>query len=233
MTISASEDNYIIMEAHFPKISEYLNTHNPQWWKSIHRSNEVFLLLCFLCLITGLVFYKVVFITNISFAPSFWTFYGIITTFFLISRIPYAYLYEDNHNRIYTDSLYPNVSIVIAAKNEQRGILRTINTCIASRYPGKIECIVVDDGSVDDTKGEIAKAQKLYGEKVKLIVFSQNRGKREAMAAGINEAHYDIIIFVDSDSFLASDAIRHITEHFLANKQKSLELGLSCQSYHG
>lgn len=39
------------------------------------------------------------------------------------------------------------------------------------------------------------------------------------MAVGINEAQHEIIVFVDSDSFLAPDALRHITEHFLANER--------------
>ena len=39
------------------------------------------------------------------------------------------------------------------------------------------------------------------------------------MAVGINAAQYEIIVFVDSDSFIAPDALHHITEHFLANKK--------------
>ncbi len=154
-----------------------------------------------------------------SLVPSFWTIYGIITTIFLISRIPYAYLHKDEHDRVYPDSAYPNVSVVIASKNEEGGIFKTIMTAIESRYPGKIECIVIDDGSTDGTKNEVIKARKFYGEKVRLIVFSENKGKREAMAVGINEALHEIIVFIDSDSFLAPDAIRHITEHFLANER--------------
>ena len=177
------------------------------------------LLLAFLSLVTGLIVYKVILIGNLSFLSSFWAFYGIITTFFLISRIPYAYLYEDRHDISYPKAKYPNVSIVIAAKNEEKSIFRTISTCINSRYPKKIECIVVDDGSTDKTKDEIIKAQNFYGNKIKLISFLENRGKREAMAAGINKARNNIIIFVDSDTFLTSSALLHITQHFLADKK--------------
>ena len=119
---------------------------------------------------------------------------------------------------VYRPSEYPNVSVIVAAKNEEGGIFETITTCFKSNYSGKIECIVIDDGSTDGTKAEIERAIGVYGENVKLIVFPVNQGKREAMAVGINEAKYEIIVFVDSDSFLGSDSIHHIVEHFIANK---------------
>lgn len=182
-------------------------------------AKQPFLLIVFLILIIGLALYKVVFIVNMSLAPSFWTIYGLITTVFLISRLPYAYLHNDNHEMVYPDSAYPDVSIIIAAKNEEKGIFETLTTCVNSEYPGKLECIVIDDGSTDSTKDEVIKARHLYGEKIKLIIFPENKGKREAMAVGINEALHEVVVFVDSDSFLAPNAIRHITEHFLANER--------------
>ncbi len=185
----------------------------------MRKSKKIFLLLVFLSLLTGLVFYKIVFITNMSLVPSFGTIYGIITTVFLISRIPYAYLHRDEHDHVYPTAAYPNVSVIIAAKNEEDGIFKTITTCLESDYAGKVECIVIDDGSTDGTKKEIIRAQTYYGERVRLITFAQNKGKREAMAVGIYNAAYEIIVFVDSDSFLTPHAIQHIVEHFLANER--------------
>lgn len=189
------------------------------FWVQIRKIWEVFLLLVFIALITGLVLYKVVFIANMPLIPSFWTIYGVIASVYLISRIPYAYLHRDPHDIAYSNTVYPNVSVVIAAKNEEKGIFRTITTCVESEYPGKLECIVIDDGSTDGTFAEMKKAEASYGNTVRLISFSENKGKREAMATGINEARHEIIVFVDSDSFLAPDAIRHITEHFLADEK--------------
>jgi hyaluronan synthase len=185
----------------------------------LQKSKTTILLVFFLILVTGLILYKVVLISTVSSTYSFWTIYGIIATFFLISRIPYAYLHKDDHTKNYSDAEYPDISIVVAAKNEQAGIYRTISTCVDCDYPGKIECIVIDDGSTDGTKDEIKRAQDMFGDRVRIIVFPENRGKREAMAVGINEANHEIVVFVDSDSFLAKDALRHITEHFLADEK--------------
>jgi hyaluronan synthase len=187
--------------------------------QSAGKIKSVLLVFLFLSLIAGFVLYKVVFILHSSVMSSFWTFYGIVVSVFLLSRIPIAYLYEDEHDIEYPDSVYPSVSIIIATKNEEAGIFKTIATCIESQYAGKLECIVINDGSTDNTKDEIIRAQERYGDRVKLIDFIENRGKREAMAIGVNESQNEIIVFVDSDSFLAPDALRLITEHFLADKK--------------
>ncbi len=179
----------------------------------------LFFTLFFLC-VSSLVLYKVIFLANISTSLSFWTVYGLIATLFLISRIPYSYLYKDDHSAVYSASAYPTVSVVIAAKNEEDGIFETIETCVKSNYPSNIECIVINDGSTDSTGSEVLRAQKKYGkERVRLITFEVNQGKREAMAVGITESVNDVIVFVDSDSFLTPDAMQHIAEHFLADRE--------------
>lgn len=184
---------------------------------SLENIRRGILIFAFFSLITGLALYKVIFIANGWAATSFWTFYGILVSLFLISRIPAAYLYEDDHVAARLDSEYPDVSIIIAAKNEERGIFETIMTCVRSRYAGKIQIIAIDDGSTDGTRKEMMRARALFGEQVVVRVFDTNRGKKEAMALGVMESTNEIIVFVDSDSFIAPDAIRHITEHFLLN----------------
>lgn len=169
----------------------------------------------FFVLLFCLVLYKVLLITSAHTYTSAWTLYGIAVSFFLLSRIPYAYLYDDNHRATYADAQYPSVSVIIATKNEEAGIYRTIAACLESRYPGRIECIVIDDGSTDGTRREIERAREVFGSSVYLMVFPENRGKREAMAAGMLAAQFEIFVFVDSDSYLQPDAIRHITEHFM------------------
>ncbi len=183
------------------------------------KAKEAFLFVCLIALLTGLILYKVVFIANMPHEFSFWTVYGLIATTFLVSRLPYAFLHGDDHSTIYDDSEYPTVSVIIAAKNEEDSIYETVKTCVKSNYPKHIECIVIDDGSTDGTASEVKRAKKELGENIKLISFEVNKGKREAMAVGINESKNDVIIFVDSDSFLAPDAMRHITEHFLADEK--------------
>lgn len=194
-------------------------SHIPKWnTRILHEAKESLLFLSLIALLTGLILYKVVFIANMPLTPSFWTIYGLIATTFLVSRIPYSYLHKDDHSKVYDEKGYPTVTVVIAAKNEEDGIYKTIKTCVESHYPSHIECIVIDDGSTDNTSEEVLRTQKELGDKdIKLIKFEENKGKREAMTTGIQESKNEIIVFVDSDSFLAPTSMRHLVEHFLAD----------------
>lgn len=142
-------------------------------------------------------------------------FYSIFTGAFLLSRLIIAFYYEDNHKRKHSPKKYPRVSFVIACKNEEDSIRKTIAACMRSDYPGVMECVAVNDGSTDKTLLEMRKAKRDFPGKVKIINFEKNRGKREGMAEGVKASKNEIIIFVDSDSFLASDAAKHIVEHFM------------------
>src|SRR5205807_4446793 len=73
--------------------------------------------------------------------------------------------------------------------------------------------VVVDNGSTDGTLREIERARALWPDLV-VIAFDGNRGKREAMAAGARSAHGEILVYVDSDSFLRRDAVREIAQGF-------------------
>ncbi|MDC1205330.1 glycosyltransferase [Candidatus Pacebacteria bacterium] len=178
---------------------------------------EGILLIFFFTILTGLILIKSVLISSDTIFSSFWVFYGFIVSVFLFSRIPYAYLYEDTHDVVYRDQDYLDVSVIVTAKNEGDEIYKTITHVLTSNYPGNIECIVINDGSTDNTEQEILRAQRNHGEAVKLISFEVNRGKREAMNVGIQEAQNEILVFIDSDSYVQSDGIRHIAEHFLAD----------------
>lgn len=144
--------------------------------------------------------------------------YIILTGSFLLSRFFIAYFYQDFHDRKIAASKYPTMSFVIAAKNEEGSIYKTIKTCMSSAYPNKFECIVVNDGSTDNTLTEMLRAQRDFNKirrGVKVISFPENRGKREGMAEGVLAARGDVIIFVDSDSFVERNAAKIIVEHFI------------------
>lgn len=196
----------------------------PKWIKKLvvflyKKFGKATLFFVFISLLTCLILYKAILIGSTVEFSSFWTFYGIIVSLFLLSRIPYAYMYADEHDVVYADEDYPSVSVIIAAMNEENGIFRTIETCVSSEYSNQIECIVIDDGSTDGTFAEMERARQKYGDLVQIVSFEKNKGKKEAMAVGVQLAKNDVFIFVDSDSYLHVDAIKHITEHFLESEK--------------
>ncbi len=140
--------------------------------------------------------------------------YGLCALFYLLSRFAFAAMYRPYP---VDPAFKPSVTIVIPCFNEEEWIERTVRGCLNQHYPEELlEVIVVDDGS-SDRSVEVLNAvkRKVYdevGERLVIHVFPENRGKRHAMAAGSRIAKGDVIVFVDSDSFLQPDSVLHLVQ---------------------
>ena len=147
--------------------------------------------------------------------------YSIITATFLLSRYLFGSVYRPVPiNMDFT----PGVTIIIPCFNEETWIQRTILSCVNQDYPiDKLEVIVVDDCSNDQSVEKIAevisqlsKEDEIFKtkERVKYVVQPKNGGKREALASGVKLAKHELVVFVDSDSFLDAYAIRNLVQPF-------------------
>ncbi|WP_333594455.1 glycosyltransferase [Anaerospora hongkongensis] len=152
-------------------------------------------------------------------------FYSIIAATFLLSR----YLFGSFYRPVPIDKDFtPGVTIIIPCFNEEEWIQKTIAGCINQDYPiDKLEVIVVDDCSDDQSFAKITEfvealkvQEKRYDIENRLhyIKQEQNAGKREALARGAVMARHDLIVFVDSDSFLDPFAIRNLVQPFKDTK---------------
>ncbi|MBI4349751.1 MAG: glycosyltransferase [Elusimicrobia bacterium] len=131
--------------------------------------------------------------------------YSIIIGFFFLSRFVISRL-----NRLPGPTDYePTVTVVVAVRNEEAYIGRTIDGCFNTLYPPeKREVIVVNDGSTDGTPRILERMKEKYPElRVHTLPPS---GKRLAMATGVWDARGEIVVFVDSDTFLHPLSLREI-----------------------
>lgn len=116
----------------------------------------------------------------------------------------------------------PLVSIIIPTYNRANLICETINSIIAQTY-FNWECIIVDDGSTDDTSDIINKYVKedkrfqYYQRPVKKI-----KGPSSCRNFGIEKANGEFIIFLDSDDLFTKNCI----ENRIAFAQFNLEFDL-------
>jgi hyaluronan synthase len=136
--------------------------------------------------------------------------YSIGVGSFILSRFVIALFYRPPR----AAGLEPPATLVVTAYNEEDAIERTLECCFAVDYPrSRLQVVAVDDGSTDGTREALRQALKRWPE-LKVVGFQQNKGKREAMAAGARVATGDVLVYVDSDSFLRKDAVRKIVQGF-------------------
>ncbi len=113
---------------------------------------------------------------------------------------------------------WPSVSVIIPAFNEGPMVERSIRSAALSDYPGAgLEIIVVDDGSRDDTFFHMRHLRREFPDRVRLLRFRGNRGKRAALLEGFRAACGEIVITIDSDSEVESNTVREMVKPFLAD----------------
>lgn len=108
--------------------------------------------------------------------------------------------------------VWPPVSILIAAYNEEKVIGQTLRALLHSTYPGELEVVVVDDGS-KDTTAQIVAGMARSEERIHLI--SQiNMGKAMALKTGFDAVSHEIVISLDADTQFAPDTIAELVRPF-------------------
>jgi cellulose synthase/poly-beta-1,6-N-acetylglucosamine synthase-like glycosyltransferase len=111
----------------------------------------------------------------------------------------------------------PTVSILIPALDEEKVIGRILQRMTELTYPkDKMEIIVIDDGSTDDT-GKIAEQCSKEYSYIKVIHRSEKeggRGKASTLNAGLKYAKGEIILCFDVDYYPQRDILEKLTKEF-------------------
>jgi cellulose synthase/poly-beta-1,6-N-acetylglucosamine synthase-like glycosyltransferase len=142
------------------------------------------------------------------------TFIGLFATFFYILNIRTHF----KKKNLPSEAEDKSVSIIIPAYNEEKSIAKTIDSALALEYPSdKLEILVVDDGSKDNTL-KIAKTfQK--NTRFPVRVFSKaNGGKGSALNFGIKRAKNEIIVSMDADSYVEVKTLKRMIALFYSEK---------------
>jgi len=99
------------------------------------------------------------------------------------------------------------VTVLLAARNEERTIGETLDYLAAQDYDGELTIVLIDNGSTDETVITALKAIGRNG--AQLIVLREPRaGKSYALNRGLAAVRTPIVVTVDADTLLQKSAIR-------------------------
>lgn len=105
----------------------------------------------------------------------------------------------------------PPVSVVIAAYDEEKVILKTVESVLGNGYPG-IEVVVVDDGSHD---GTLRLLREAFGGDSRVKIATQpNAGKSAALNHAISLTANEILVAIDADTIFRRGTIEKLVRHF-------------------
>lgn len=119
----------------------------------------------------------------------------------------------------------PLVSIIIPTYNRAELIVETLQSVQAQTYPNW-ECIVVDDGSDDNTK-EIIGGFSTTDRRFKYEINNRSKGAPGSRNTGLYLSKGELIIFFDSDDKLLPKYIENKIKYFLADPKLDLVISLS------
>ncbi len=146
----------------------------------------------------------------------FWIFFALILTNYLLFPLLVIALSRFRRREIAKAPIRPTLTLVISAYNEEAVIAEKLRNCRALEYPeGRLEVIVVSDGSTDATAA-IARRFELNfpNSNVRSLFEPARKGKASAMNRGVAAAGGEIVVFSDANTMYHPDALLHLVENF-------------------
>ena len=89
----------------------------------------------------------------------------------------------------------PLLSVVIPTRNRAHMVCEAVESALRQRV-GRVEVIVVDDASTDDTWNVLARN---FGTRIRLLRLPERRGVGAARNAGVRMASGELLAFLDDD----------------------------------
>jgi cellulose synthase/poly-beta-1,6-N-acetylglucosamine synthase-like glycosyltransferase len=109
----------------------------------------------------------------------------------------------------------PTITAIIPMFNEGAAIKETLQSILDSDYPAhKLNVICVDDTSTDDSYEQARSVARTSGGRLRILRNRLNLGKRRSINRAVREADSELIVSVDSDVVVDTDAIRQLTRRF-------------------
>ena len=112
--------------------------------------------------------------------------------------------------------IFPKISVVIVARNEEASIRETLLSKIDQDYPkDRIEIVVASDSSTDQTDEIVLEFAARYPEiPIRLVRQEMWLGKTAALNLAVAASTGEILVFSDANSCYLQGAIRKLVRNF-------------------
>jgi cellulose synthase/poly-beta-1,6-N-acetylglucosamine synthase-like glycosyltransferase len=111
-----------------------------------------------------------------------------------------------------TDNCEPTVSVLIAARNEEKDIRWKLEETLSWDYPAfKLEILVGSDASTDGTDDVL---RQFADPRITYLRMKQRSGKVRTLNQLMVRARGDILFFTDANAHVSPDVLRLMVRHF-------------------
>lgn len=101
------------------------------------------------------------------------------------------------------------LSIIIPVYNEEKTITPLLNRLLKVRFACETEVIIVNDGSTDDTAGQLVDLFARHSN-LNIVTSKKNAGKGAAIKIGLREVTGDYVVIQDADLELDPEDINRL-----------------------
>ncbi len=147
-----------------------------------------------------------------AFAVLFWLAVALLLYHFIGYPVLLVALVRALARPIKRGEYLPFISVIIPAHNEGGVIRAKLTSVLSSRYPAdRIEIIVAEDGSTDDTVEQIA---AVADPRVVLDHSSERGGKVAALNRAVQRAHGKFLVFSDANALMKPNTFYNLMCNF-------------------
>lgn len=119
---------------------------------------------------------------------------------------------------------YPKISIIMPSYNAEKYLSKSIDSILKQSFKD-FEFIIIDDGSIDNTKKILSKYKK-RDKRIKILTNKDNLGLQKTLNKGLKYAKGDYIARMDADDISSKERLQ-VQLNFLENNPKIFMVGSS------
>jgi cellulose synthase/poly-beta-1,6-N-acetylglucosamine synthase-like glycosyltransferase len=165
----------------------------------------------------------------------------------------------ESHLQVLSSELMPQITMLVPAHNEATTVEFSLRALLTLAYP-RLEIVVVDDGSTDDTVAVLTRAfgltpvPMLYDSTLQttpitgiyrsrsfpnlVVATKPNAGKADALNTALNLAAGDLVCAVDADTIIEVDALQRLVLPFIRSDDvvaagATIRVANGCTLRHG